>query len=93
MQQAAVRSPFELNETDAQWIEWRRNRPLFSLKEKEQTESRFSENSVLEKLLAFEKSCMTVSSTAELPETIKGLPLTLIIAALISLAFGGFAGI
>ncbi len=26
------------------------------------------ENSVLEKLLAFEKSCMTVSSTAELPE-------------------------
>ena len=49
MQQAAVRSPFELNETDAQWIEWRRNRPLFSLKEKEQTESRFSENSVLEK--------------------------------------------
>lgn len=32
-------------------------------------------------------------ATAELPETIKGLPLTLIIAALISLAFGGFAGI
>lgn len=31
--------------------------------------------------------------TAELPEIIKGLPLTLIIAALISLAFGGFAGI
>ena len=43
MQQAAVRSPFELNETDAYWIEWRKNRPLFSLKEKEQTESRFSE--------------------------------------------------
>ncbi len=30
---------------------------------------------------------------AELPDAVKGLPLTLIIAALISLAFGGFAGI
>ena len=31
--------------------------------------------------------------TAELPETVKGLPITLIILSLISLAFGGFAGI
>ncbi len=31
--------------------------------------------------------------TAELPEAVKGLPITLIILSLISLAFGGFAGI
>lgn len=31
--------------------------------------------------------------TAELPEAVKGLPVTLIILSLISLAFGGFAGI
>lgn len=30
---------------------------------------------------------------SDIPETVKGLPMTLIIAALISLAFGGFAGI
>ena len=31
--------------------------------------------------------------TTELPEAVKGLPITLIILSLISLAFGGFAGI
>lgn len=32
-------------------------------------------------------------ATADLPDTVKGLPISLIIAALLSLAFGGFAGI
>jgi electron transport complex protein RnfA len=30
---------------------------------------------------------------SDIPEVLRGLPMTLIIAALISLAFGGFAGI
>ncbi len=32
-------------------------------------------------------------AAVELPDTVKGLPITLIIAALLSVAFGGFAGI
>ena len=38
MQKAAIRSPFALNEISDNWIEWRKNRPLLCLKDKEPTD-------------------------------------------------------